>query len=235
MNLDDVTFDMTGLTLSAVTTRGQRWITTDGQQAVVKQIMKEPGPPSDYATPANLAALRQSVLEKKLAVIEFDSRTLGTRSAIRMITKGIVDPETGRGRYYNGTLVISVSENRSIRIWTQAGESAMTGMREAIMIDRLRATDVVRFREPTPEEMAQGQIFFGAGDLVGWVVDPTDPAPPNLTMNVSEDQRYDADFPDHPLSRVRAMLDRIERSLQIPDDTAKGSASDSKPWWQFWQ
>ena len=231
MNLDDVNFDMTGLTLKAVATRGQRWITSDGQQGVTKQILREPGPPSDYATPANLAALRESMLQKGLAVVEFGARMFGARSGIRMITKGVVDPETGRGRYYTGTLIISASENRTVRITTQAGEGPMTGMREAMMMDRLQAEGTVRFREPTPEEMAQDHLFFGAGDLEGWVVDPTDPAPPNLTLNVSEDERYDADFPDHPLSRVRAMLDRIEGSLTIADEPVSRSA---KPWWQFW-
>ena len=35
---------------------------------------------------------------------------------------------------------------------------------------------------------------------------------------------------EHPLSRVRAMLDRLERSLQIPGDTG---TSGARPWWNI--
>jgi len=37
-------------------------------------------------------------------------------------------------------------------------------------------------------------------------------------MNLSEDKQYDARFPDHPLSRLRKLLDHLESTLRVTDE-----------------
>lgn len=50
-------------------------------------------------------------------------------------------------------------------------------------------------------------------DMAGWRQDPYDPSfnRGNL-MNLSEDKLYDAQFPEHPLSQLRALVDFIIQS-----------------------
>ena len=50
----------------------------------------------------------------------------------------------------------------------------------------------------------------------GWMADPYDKEIKTpLARNLSEDSAYDAEFPDHPLSRARCALARIEVTLKL--------------------
>jgi len=81
-------------------------------------------------------------------------------------------------------------------------EMGVTGMREAIVMDQFMA-----------KYAKQGKL---GND---WSRDPYDPkgAYP-LMPNKAEDEKYDKEFPEHPLSRLRAYLRRIEPTLKFGPD-----------------
>jgi hypothetical protein len=56
-------------------------------------------------------------------------------------------------------------------------------------------------------------------EVEGWTQDPYDPtfrAP--LMRNLSDDVQYDAQFPDHPLSRLRSVLRHLASTVSIADE-----------------
>ena len=72
--------------------------------------------------------------------------------------------------------------------------------------------------------------------------DPYDPsirAP--LQRNRAEEETYDSQFPDHPLSRVRSLLGHLRESLEIAPEIRTAApfayprpATPGKPWWKRW-
>ena len=54
--------------------------------------------------------------------------------------------------------------------------------------------------------LASGEVTFGEG-IEDWFADPYDPDFKEGTpMNKSEQEKYDAEFPEHPLSIARASI-----------------------------
>ena len=77
-----------------------------------------------------------------------------------------------------------------------------------------------------------------SGRFTGWMADPYDPSfVGKLARSLADDEKYDGDFPDHPLSRLRPMLRRTEGTLRVAADV-KGEPEfvferSQKPrrWW----
>jgi hypothetical protein len=85
--------------------------------------------------------------------------------------------------------------------------------------------------------------------IAGWASDPYDPsfvAP--LLSNRSDQEAFDAMFPDHPLTDVRAYLHAILQNIHADEEvmlsprfvgpTVQLRTRDqdrlAKPWWRFW-
>lgn len=110
-------------------------------------------------------------------------------------------PKPVKGMMYIGSLTIPFS-TCSFVLKVQADEFGATGMREAIVVNKLFSTG--SFGEAT------------------WSADPYDKAfTDGHLMNQAEDQIYDAEFPAHPLSRVRTILDQIEKDFQFDTSVKK--------------
>jgi hypothetical protein len=58
--------------------------------------------------------------------------------------------------------------------------------------------------------------------------------------NLSDDVEYDAQLPDHPLSRLRSVLRDLGSTVSITDEVKAAapfvfsSGVKRKPWWKFW-
>ena len=108
-------------------------------------------------------------------------------------------PREPRGTGYIGSLTLPFRQCSYV-VKIQAEEAGMTGMREAVIADKL-------FRE--------GKISFGENDLPGWAADPYDPAWKQGTlMNLAEREEYDHLFPGHPLTIVRDGLKAAAANLK---------------------
>ncbi|MCE9577561.1 MAG: hypothetical protein K8W52_30710 [Deltaproteobacteria bacterium] len=74
-----------------------------------------------------------------------------------------------------------------------------------------RAPSLRLFHAPTGD-IVQLRRF----ELAGWFADRYDPAARGpMVRNLSEDEQYDALFPEHPLTRVHALLGHVERTLEV--------------------
>jgi len=103
-------------------------------------------------------------------------------------------PRQPKGMQYLGSLTLPFS-TCSFVLKVHAIEAGMTGFRDAMVAD----------------ELLRGGNF----DLADWDCDPYDKElKTGLLMNLSEAEKYDVKYPDHPLSIVRDLLNRIEKGFQ---------------------
>jgi hypothetical protein len=103
-------------------------------------------------------------------------------------------PQQPRGMAYIGSLTLPFS-TCSFVLKVHAVEAGMTGLREAMVADKL--------------------LRAGNFDMDNWDSDPYDKdLKTGVLMNLAEAENYDVDFPDHPLSRVKDLLNKIEKGFQ---------------------
>jgi hypothetical protein len=83
----------------------------------------------------------------------------------------------------------------------------MTGLRDTFVLDKM---------------LASGEVTLRGNGIQGWLDDPYDPAEAGpMTRNKSERPEFDAVIPDHPLTRARALLNHLERTVVISDDLGR--------------
>ena len=121
-------------------------------------------------------------------LIEAEILHCGDISATRLIYKRLQMP----AYVFTGMFFASLETHCSV--WTIVdGECGTTGVREAIVTNQLYQSG--EFKSIEDYERL-------------WARDPYDPSYDGVDRSVlrfvSDDEKYDAQFPDHPLSRVRA-------------------------------
>jgi hypothetical protein len=152
------------------------------------------GVPSDIppnATMDQLLAHARSALNKiGGGLVEYEVAKFAGVPSIRSVVR--VPTTAGlHGFTYLASLTIPFQQ-RSFLIKAQCSESGMTGIREAVVLDRA-------FRDGTIKP---------DGKFLGWVPGPH-------SANLSEDPSLDSEFSEHPLSRARAALRQVTGSLVL--------------------
>lgn len=137
---------------------------------------------------------------RETGIIKVDAAEIGNIRYIETIMK---HPRAEGGVQYIGALTIPF-DDESYVIRVQAIEKGDTGFREATIASQL---------------LASGLISIDAnGVTIGWNADPYDP---NLSegflMNRSEDEQYDVQFPEHPLTIIRTKLRELVGSLRFAE------------------
>ncbi|MGC4035648.1 MAG: hypothetical protein QM764_06770 [Chitinophagaceae bacterium] len=103
------------------------------------------------------------------------------------------------GMTYIGSLTLPF-KNCSFVFKVQAIESGATGMRETIIANRL---------------LSAKNISVAENGYSNWSADPYDATIKNdILMNKSEQSIYDVDFPSHPLTQVRKIINQIEIGMK---------------------
>lgn len=123
----------------------------------------------------------------------------------------------------------------SFVVKAQCEEEGTTGIRDSFVLATMISED--RFDLSEAED----------GKIPGWWQNPYDSTVELPIMrNLSEDEQYDAQFPDHPLSRLRNILGQLQpvisvsqevknpapfvyRELEQPADTTR----PKKRWWKL--
>ena len=109
---------------------------------------------------------------------------------------------------YKGAITIPAGGSHFV-IEVNAAEHGVTGMREAVVTNHLLARGELDLFRLHVEGLRSQPI-------PGWFRDPYDPGYKGRALySVPDDARFDALFPDHPLSRVRSCLARIRRTLKF--------------------
>ncbi|MBB4806237.1 hypothetical protein HNP38_001509 [Chryseobacterium defluvii] len=131
---------------------------------------------------------RQSIADSGGGIIEISIFNLHNIPSVKTIFK-IPQPE--RGMSYLASVTIPF-ENYSFVIKAQAVEVGTTGIRDAFILDRF---------------LNSGEVTFEDNRLQNWFEDPYDQDFKGGTpMNKSEQEQYDAEFPEHPLTIVRKLI-----------------------------
>src|SRR6266852_3354115 len=139
---------------------------------------------------------RQLTSGNGVGMIEVEVMKLDGCDAIRSIFK---QPQSPSGMTYLGSITLTFRDFSYV-IKVQCEERGMTGMRDAVVLDAWMKSRKLDPKDP----------------LRGWKGDPYDPTfKARIQRNVADDASYDAKFPDHALSRLRRVLDRIQASLRV--------------------
>ena len=108
---------------------------------------------------------------------------------------------------YLGSLTLPFRDF-SYAIKIQCTDQGISGTRESIVLDTLLKSGVVTLNE--------------SGQVQGWAFDQHEQSKAGaLAKNKSESDEYDAQFPNHPLSRVRHVLTDVQKTLKVRDDLKK--------------
>jgi hypothetical protein len=110
------------------------------------------------------------------------------------------------GILYLGSFTIPFRDKSYVVKW-QCPERGMTGMRDAAVF-ALHAD----FDDDDPN----------ADPFKGWCRDPYDEGhTEGALMNLSEDEKYDAKFPHHPLSRLRSYMRHVTETISFDEKLFK--------------
>ena len=227
-SLDSVIFDTTGFALQGDLNGTRVWHTQAGDGIGLYYFSKPPDISADLNSVDEVRRFyRSEATSAGLGIIEVETLTLDGCPAIRTIFKV---PQQPSGMTYLGSITLPFRDFSYV-VKVQCMEYGTTGIREAVVADTL---------------LAAGQIHIpvdgeGPGKVLGWSQDPYDRsvnAP--LMRNRAEAEEYDWQFPDHPLSRLRAILGQVQSSLQIAPEIKSEPAFTfargrvKKPWWKLW-
>ncbi|KND27126.1 hypothetical protein [Streptomyces acidiscabies] len=149
-----------------------------------------PDLPAPLSDPARLrAGAAQVVAGSGGGLIEAESGAVDGVPAVWQLVKMPLGSRPGQAFLASWTVP---RDRCSVVVKAQAAEGPMTGMREAMILAELGPEEYFR---PHPYG-AQGGLPYHAGDLEQW----------------------DARFPDHPLTRVRATLRRVTPTVTLHEE-----------------
>lgn len=225
-SLDSVTFDDTGLQAQGEQNGVRIWHTPAGDGVGLYFFNLPPNIEADISDlDAVRAFYRDSVTAAGLGLIEVETFQTDGCAAVRTIFKA---PQQSSGMTYIGSLTLPFRDFSYV-VKVQCAEHGVTGTREAVILNTL---------------MASGQITLNGsvdGKIPGWMQDPYDPkADAPLLRNLAEDEQYDAQFPEHPLSRVRSVLRQVQPSLRVAPEVKNAPSFvfaaplAKRPWWKKW-
>lgn len=175
------------------------WHDSDGD-VLSLAVPVEPIGPQDPTDDGALRRWCRQLAENRGAGLIEARRIPGqTKPAVQLIYKRLQIP----AYIYTGMLITSSAEERCL-VWTiVACERGITGLREAIITDEL-----TRAGELTVEDYVRC-----------WAQDPYDATYDGVDRGVlcfiSDDESYDEQFPQHPLSKVRRVLAALPHRVEF--------------------
>jgi hypothetical protein len=144
-------------------------------------------------------------------LVTVDPYEIHSRPAMQIIYKRT----HGSGYAYTGMLFIHF-EGQCCLVVAACKEGSTTGIREAVLTPQLLREDRIRIRK---YPFYKKPFMHGAsGYLEGWFRDPYDRSYRGVTLcSVADNEEFDAQFPDHPLSRVRCILKGVRKTIRLAD------------------
>jgi len=185
--LDWVRFDTAGYEGPHVQEedRVAAWVTPEGDEVRIFFVGMKPNLPADAKSDADFVAFYEEMLKgsgSRLVV----AGVISARG-VRAVRSIVSVPQEPSGRTYVASLIIPFRDFSYV-LKCQCPERGITGMKEALLVDR---------------SLAAGEVTFlddGSYTIKDWMPD---------------DPRHDAEFPDHPVARVRRLMDRVVGSLVV--------------------
>jgi hypothetical protein len=222
-----LTFDTTGWTEAQCHRDDvgcvRAWRNAAGDELTLCFYDTPPEPPIAHAALDDWRQYYREMLDSlggglvELAVVSLDGLP-----ALKIVGKM---PQPTGGLCYLGMLRV-LRRSFSYALKLDCPELGLTGLREAMVLDR---------------ELARGPVGGGlVGMPPGWASIPYDPTIRGRGLPTrADDAEYDAEFPQHPLSRLRHALGDLERSVVIAEHIKAtppylGASATRRSWWKFW-
>jgi len=143
-------------------------------------------------------------------IVSVDGCTAATRPAIQIIYKRT----HSTGYVYTGILIVEFS-GYWCQITVVCGEKGTTGVREAVLTPRLLEGGKIKIRK---HPFYLRMFKHSSGYLDGWFVDPYDSKYKGVVLrSVTDDEQYDEEVLNHPLSRLRSTLKTIRDSIKFSE------------------
>ncbi|WP_336958245.1 hypothetical protein [Chryseobacterium contaminans] len=204
VNLHSVTIPDQGWTKVSEDHEAIRWVNPQQSALIVLHFFdKEPDLPTAQDLDYLKKFYRNIAASTNGGIIETDIINIHNIPCVKNIIK-IPQQETGMA--YIASITIPF-ENCSYVVKIQADEIGITGMRDAVILDRLHKTGEVEINEET---------------MKNWFEDPYDPDFKQGTlMNKSELEKYDHEFPEHPLSIARSLIRSIAATIIFKQEIKK--------------
>lgn len=173
-----------------------RWVNPQQSALIVLHFFdKEPDLPTVEDLDYLKKFYRNIAASSNGGTVETDILHIHDIPAVKTIIK---IPQQETGMVYIASITIPF-ENCSYVVKIQANEIGVTGMRDAVILNRLMET---------------GEVEIGEENIINWFEDPYDPDFKQGTpMNKSELEKYDHEFPEHPLSIARSLIKKIAAEM----------------------
>lgn len=188
-SLDAVRFDATGYAFQGEPQPGnvRIWRTQEGDGVGLYFFAMRPDLPSDAASADELAVFYRQLLGNSGGKLV--DLAVVVAGGCPAVRTILSVPQQPSGRTYVGSLTLPFRDF-SFVLKCQCAERGPTGFKEALLFDRSPAAN--RSLQTEGERL----------DCPEW--NPDDP-------------QYDAEFPDHPVARVRRVLDQVAESLAVDE------------------
>ncbi len=203
---DSISFDTSGFTQAADDNGVRLWHSDEGDELHLMFFNLPPDIPVPLERMDDIRSFYRSIYVKNgLGLVECESAVVDGCAALRNIFK---IPQKPHGMNYIGSITVPFRDF-SFVVQSLCFEQGVTGVRDSIIFGEMLAEGQVKLGETVNDQTP----------LEGWWRDPYDASlqtPP--LRNLSEDAKYNAQFPEHPLSRLRSTLQRLETSLRLALD-----------------
>jgi hypothetical protein len=220
-NTDNITIDESGWSLTKDDGHRKLWIrdVSDGTYATTLMISFNLGvvdfgaPLTDLDSARELIRLFSS--NSGSGLVSADVVNVDDFPSLKIVQK---EPQSPAGMTYVAILMIQCN-GCFFNVLLKSVEVGYTGVRDAIVLDRYFQRGV----ETDPS----------SGMPVGWFQDPYNPyVRESIMRNPSDDETYDLEFPDHPLSRVRRYCRELEAKATIDKSILRPGWTESDAWWK---
>jgi len=144
---------------------------------------------------------RKSISVANGGLVNVEILSLNNIPTVKIIFKV---PQEESGMIYIASLTIPF-EDYSFVIKIQSNEVGITGIRDSFILNKL---------------LESGEVLISEEGIENWFSDPYDSDFKQGTlMNKSENEIYDAEFPEHPLTIARTFINKISKEIIFRPET----------------
>lgn len=200
INIEAIQFPTQGWQLGLNNPGMKQWISPDQTMAISINFFKTQ---PDIPSLDNIEKIRDYYREQLKAsiggLIEVEKISINGLDLVRNIFKIQQEPA---GMTYLASLTVPFQDFCYV-IKVQAPELGTTGIRDTAIINRL---------------MQRGEVKLGENGYKNWYADPyKKELNEGVLMNKAESRIYDAEFPEHPLTKARILLTKIENNITFDE------------------
>lgn len=222
-SISSVKFDTDAWQPSKATAESMKWTNPDGDTLLARiDALGEHTLPLD-----DLDALRSlyrgDAADHGGGIVSVDVVHAGQLRLVKVIRKYEVRPAYA----YDGRLIVPL-KGATCTIEMRSIERGVTGTRDALVTGHLAERGELEIEYPEGGRGVPGRIK-------GWIQDPYDADWKGLSLySMSDDDRLDELFPQHPLSKIRSTLTAIRETLSVdpslvPDRIDRPPSPDYEP------